>query len=74
LTEKQLLQIAISLGYNTRLAKENSWEIIPKTTRSTWMLTQTESRWILSIQNIPQLILNEQEAIAFLESQQESNG
>ncbi|MEL6930500.1 MAG: hypothetical protein AAFO95_17980 [Cyanobacteria bacterium J06600_6] len=66
MTEKTLLEIAKSLEFTVLLNSENFWQVLPKSPKQTWMLTQTESRWILSVKNVSQLKLNEQEAIAFL--------
>ena len=71
MTEKLLLEIATSLGYTTQLSDENAWHILPTTVHQTWKLTATESRWILSVRNIPQLLLSQPEAIAFLKSRHE---
>jgi hypothetical protein len=68
LTEKPLLERAKSLGFTAQLNEANIWQILPKTSQETWKLTEAESRWILSVRNIPQLILNLPEAITFLES------
>lgn len=48
---------------------KNSWQILPIVSKQTWKLTKAESHWILNIKNVPQLILKEKEAIAFLKSQ-----
>ena len=66
--EEEILEIATSLGFVTKLTQEKSWQILSQKTQETWMLTQSESRWILSIKNVPQIRLNEREAIAFLTS------
>ncbi|MBE9043946.1 hypothetical protein IQ255_05925 [Pleurocapsales cyanobacterium LEGE 10410] len=49
-----------------QLCQENYWHILPTEQRETWKLTEVDSRWILSVNDIPQLYLNHQEAIAFL--------
>ncbi len=69
MTENPVLKRAKSLGFTAQLNEANIWQISPKTSQETWKLTEAESRWILNVRNIPQLMLNLPEAIAFLESQ-----
>lgn len=71
MTEKLLLEIAKNLGYTIQLSNENSWHILPINSHQTWRLTATESRWTLSVRNVPQLLLSQPEAIAFLKSRHE---
>lgn len=66
--EEEILEIAKSLGFATRLNEKNYWQILPLKPSETWMLTYIKSRWTLSIKNVPQIRLNEREAIAFLTS------
>ena len=69
MTQQSVLQEAENLGFICQINQENRWQILPTNPRATWKLTETESRWILSIKNVPQLLLNSQEAIAFLAEQ-----
>ena len=64
--EAKILKTAKSLGFAARLNEKNYWQIFPKKPSETWILTHVESRWILSIKNVPQIRMNEREAIAFL--------
>ena len=64
--EKPVLKEAKSLGFPYQLSEENCWQILPKRRGATWKLTEADSRWILSLKNIPQLYLASEEAIAFL--------
>ncbi len=67
---KQVLNEARSLGFPSRLDDDSNWQILPQQPEATWKLTAlTDSRWVLSIKNIPQLYLNSEEAIAFLGKQ-----
>ncbi|GAB4542051.1 MAG: hypothetical protein Tsb0014_34430 [Pleurocapsa sp.] len=66
MTEKIVLNKAKNLGFICRLSEEKSWQIFHNRPQETWKLTSVNSRWILSIKNIPQLYLNPEEAIAFL--------
>jgi hypothetical protein len=64
---KQVLNEARRLGFFCQLNDESNWQILPQQPEATWKLTTVDnSRWILSVQNIPQLYLNSEEAIAFL--------
>ena len=66
--EAKILKTAKSLGFAARRNQENYWQIFSQKPSKTWILTHVESRWILSIKNVPQIRLNEREAIAFLTS------
>lgn len=65
---EKILATAKSLGFATQLSEENYWQVLPQKPAESWMLTYIESRWTLSVKNVPQLRLNEREAIAFLSS------
>ncbi len=64
--KKPVLKKAKSWGFPSQLNEENYWQILPMQPQETWKLTEFESRWILSLKNIPQLYLDSEEAIAFL--------
>ena len=64
--EKPVLKEAKNLGFPYQLSEENCWQIWPKRRGATWKLSAADSRWILSLRNIPQLYLSSEEAIAFL--------
>ena len=64
--EKPVLKEAKRLKFLYQLCEENYWHILPTQPKETWKLTEADSRWILSVKNIPQLYLNSEEAIAFL--------
>ncbi len=64
--EKLVLEEAKRLKFLYQLCEENYWHILPTQPKETWKLTEADSRWILSVKNIPQLYLNHEEAIAFL--------
>lgn len=64
--EKSVLNEAKRLKFLCRLCEENYWHILPNEPKATWKLTEAGSRWILSLRNVPQLYLNQDEAIAFL--------
>lgn len=66
--EEKILKIAKGLGFTARLNKKNYWQILSLKPSQSWMLTYIESRWILSVNNVPQIRLNEREEIAFLTS------
>lgn len=60
-----VLETAKSMGFTSKI-NEDRWQISPINPKETWRLIAAESRWILSIKNVPQLLLNPKEAIAFL--------
>ena len=64
--EKPVLNKAKSWGFNTQLNQENNWQISSNHPEETWQITEINARWILSINNIAQLYLDSEEAIAFL--------
>ncbi len=64
--KKPVLKKAKSWGFPSQLNEENYWQILPMQPQETWKLTEVNSRWILSLKNIPQLYLDSEEAIAFL--------
>ncbi len=64
--EKPVLKEVKRLKFLYQLCEENYWHILPTQPKETWKLTEADSRWILSVKNIPQLCLNSEEAIAFL--------
>lgn len=66
--EDKVLETAKSLGFTARINEKNCWQVLSQKSSETWMLTYVESRWVLSIRNVPQIRLNEREAIAFLTS------
>ncbi len=64
--KKLVLEEAKRLKFLYQLCEENYWHILPTQPKETWKLTEADSRWILSVRNIPQMYLNHEEAIAFL--------
>ncbi len=53
-------------GFICQYQESKSWQILPQKSTQKWKLEQVEKRWILSIDDIPQLRLDVKEAIAFL--------
>ncbi|MGK7916928.1 MAG: hypothetical protein AB4038_15520 [Prochloraceae cyanobacterium] len=70
--EKPVLNKAKSWGFTTQLGEENNWQILPSQSQEIWQLTEVDSRWILSIKNVPQIYLDSEEAISFLNRRQSS--
>lgn len=56
-------------GFICQCQESNSWLILPQNPDRRWKLQQVEERWILSVGDIPQLRLNPEDAITFLERQ-----
>lgn len=71
MTSNTVIEKAKELGFFCQINKENNYEIFSKIPTETWKLTKLESRWILSINNIPQLSLDRDAAIAFLVNREE---
>lgn len=61
-----VLETAKIMGFASQVDREDRWQISSTNPKETWKLTAAESRWILSIKCVPQLLLNSKEAIAFL--------
>ena len=68
MTQEIVLSKARTCGFITKLSGENYWQILPTQAQETWKLTEFDSRWILSVKNIPQLYLDTEEALSFLVS------
>ena len=66
--EQIVLDEAKTLGFPYQLNSENRWQILPPQPEATWKLTLEESRWVLSLHDVPQLRLDLKQAIAFLTS------
>ena len=62
--ERIVLDEAKSLGFPCQLNSENHWQILPLQPEAAWKLTLEESRWVLSVQDVPhQLRLDSKQAI-----------
>lgn len=69
-----LPHIAASLGFFCTQDDRGIWHIQPQTMpqsispvhTSAWSLHQQADRWVLVVDGVPQILLHEQEAIAFL--------
>ena len=70
--EQIVLREAAKLGFPSQLNEANCWQILPMLPEETWKLIAAESRWILSVKNVPQLNLNVEQAISFLVFQAKS--
>ena len=68
MTRELVLQQAEKLSFPCQINEQNCWQILPIKEEETWKLTEIESKWILSLRNVPQLRLSSEEAIAFLKS------
>ena len=64
--KKLVLNKAKSWGFSSQMSQENNWQILPTQPEESWKLTEFNSWWILSINNVPQINLDSEEAIAFL--------
>lgn len=77
-----LPRIAASMGFLCKQNEQKNWVIMPKDNavwsmqqQSGQQLGQEPERWLLVSQGVPQILMQKQEAIAFLKRQkQKSNG
>ena len=53
-------------GFICQRQSEKGWLILPRQADRWWKLEQVEDRWILSIDNVPQLRLHTEDALSFL--------
>lgn len=53
-------------GFICQRQSEKGWLILPRQADRRWKLEQVEDRWILSIDNVPQLRLHTEDALSFL--------
>ena len=69
MTLEAVISQAQSFGYSCLISQNQTWKILPLQTNETWTLVYncSDSRWILSVNDVPQLILIADEAIDFLE-------
>lgn len=57
---------ARNLGFTCELTVNGNWQILPFHPKENWILSQLETRWLLSVGNVAQMYLSSAEAIAFL--------
>ena len=55
-------------GFICQTQQSNRWQILPLEANQRWKLEKVEDRWILIVGDVPQLRLQTEEAIAFLEN------
>ena len=66
MTNNIVIEKAKELGFFCQTNEESKYEILSNISTKNWKLTESESQWILSINNVPQLSLDRDGAIAFL--------
>lgn len=64
---EQVVNQAIAWGFPCQQNTEGNWYISPKQQRERWQLSQSEERWLLSIDKIPQLYLVSDAVLTFLQ-------
>ena len=77
-----LPRLAASMGFSCKQNEQKNWVIMPRDNavwfmqqRPAQQLGQGSERWLLVIQGVPQILMQKQEAIAFLKRQKrQSNG
>lgn len=65
MTEQILIQ-AQYWGFTTRLDDQGKWQVLPKSETEEWILEEIEDRWLLIINNVPQVNLTDDQALCFL--------
>ena len=60
-------------GFICQRQESNLWQINPQQTSQKWQLEQVEDRWILLVEGVPQLCLDPEGAIAFLETRRQKS-
>lgn len=65
----RLLRVAIALGFHCFQDEKNNWRIQPGESVDDWYLQQEGERWLLIVNQVPQILLRIAEALAFLQRQ-----
>jgi hypothetical protein len=73
LMNNQVLNQAQSWGFVCNLSLQGRWQIFPKDQAERWKLQQLEEKWLLTVNDIPQINLLPSEIITFLERRLPSN-
>jgi len=62
----RLLRIARALGFFCFQDDQSRWRIQPSASVDYWYLQQADERWLLVVNQVPQILLRLAEALAFL--------
>jgi hypothetical protein len=68
---QKVLNQAMICGFTFKQDSNGNWHIDPKTDNERWKLKLVDNRWLLFSGDIPQINFSIDEAIAFLERQNE---
>lgn len=52
-------------------SEQGEWVILPNSEEQDWQLVQQQERWILTVQGVPQISLDDADAINFLRLRQQ---
>jgi hypothetical protein len=52
--------------FSCHKSEQGEWVILPNSEEQDWQLSQQQERWILSVQSVPQISLDDADAINFL--------
>ncbi len=63
----EILNQAHSWGFVCDLEPQGEYQILPKQVTERWKLQLVGDRWILHVNDVPQILCHPSEAIAFLE-------
>ena len=61
------LSQALSWGFICNLDEQGKWQILPQQAVEGWKLLLVEDRWLLIVNDVPQMLCHSFEAIEFLE-------
>ncbi|MEL6162025.1 MAG: hypothetical protein AAGJ95_16385 [Cyanobacteria bacterium J06554_11] len=62
-----LLKLADETGFSCYRDEHNKWRIEPKGEGNNWYLVEADGRWLLVIDQVPQIFFRPAGAIAFLQ-------
>ena len=66
--ENSVVSLGKKLNFICKQKEYGNWEIISPVKGQNWKLSRVGERWRLSLNNIPQMYLSDQDAILFLRS------
>lgn len=69
----RILRFAVARGFSYSSDAEGNWQITPSQQGAKWKLKLVEDRWLLFVNNIPQISFHHPEVASFLERRQQSS-
>ncbi|MEL6472325.1 MAG: hypothetical protein AAFQ74_21580 [Cyanobacteria bacterium J06623_4] len=62
-----VVKLASETGFSCYKNEQNKWRIEPKSSGKNWYLLQSDERWLLVIDETPQILFRPSGAIAFMQ-------